>query len=73
MPSPMSDDGPALDDLTFEQALRRLEDIVDALEDETPELEEALSSYEEGTALARYCLERLEHAELRIDELSLDD
>ncbi|NBB75392.1 MAG: exodeoxyribonuclease VII small subunit [Bacteroidetes bacterium] len=69
----MSDDGPALDDLTFEQALRRLEDIVDALEDETPELEEALSSYEEGTALARYCLERLEHAELRIDELSLDD
>jgi exodeoxyribonuclease VII small subunit len=69
----MSDDGPALDDLTFEQALRRLEDIVDALEDETPELEEALSSYEEGTALARYCLERLEQAELRIDELSLDD
>lgn len=59
--------------MTFEQALRRLEEIVESLEDETPELEEALSSYEEGTALARHCLERLEKAELRIDELSLDN
>lgn len=68
----MPDTDPAPDDLTFEQALRRLEEIVESLEDETPELEEALSSYEEGTALARHCLEQLEDAELRIDELSLD-
>jgi exodeoxyribonuclease VII small subunit len=68
----MSDDPPALDEMTFEQALQRLEEIVASLEDETPELEQALSSYEEGTALAQHCLEQLEQAELRVDELSLD-
>lgn len=63
---------PAPDEMTFEQALQRLEKIVASLEDEMPELEEALSSYEEGTALARHCLKQLEQAELRIEELSLD-
>ena len=69
----MSDDGPAPEEMTFEQALQRLEEIVESLEDETPELEEALSSYEEGTELARHCLKRLEKAELRVEELSLDE
>lgn len=69
----MSDATPAPEDLTFEQALQRLEEIVEALEGETPDLETALESYEEGTELARYCLKRLEAAELRVEELSLDD
>ena len=69
----MSNDAPAPDDMTFEQALQRLEEIVESLEDETPELEQALDAYEEGTTLARLCLERLNAAELRIDELALDD
>lgn len=70
---PMPNDAPAPDDLTFEQALQRLEKIVTTLEDEPPELERALDAYEEGTTLARHCLDRLEAAELRIEELSLDD
>lgn len=68
----MPDEPPYPDDMTFEQALQRLEEIVESLEDEMPELEEALSSYEEGTTLARHCLKQLEQAELRIEELSLD-
>lgn len=63
---------PAPEDMTFEEALTRLETIVESLEDEVPDLETALASYEEGTELARHCLERLEAAELRIEELSLD-
>jgi exodeoxyribonuclease VII small subunit len=69
----MSDDAPTPDEMTFEQALQRLEEIVESLEDETPELERALDTYEEGTTLARMCLKRLDEAELRIDELALDE
>jgi len=60
------------DDITFEKAMARLEAIVMALEGSPPNLDEALTSYEEGVVLARYCLERLNTAELRIQELSLE-
>lgn len=63
---------PDPDDLTFEEALQRLERIVDQLEGDPPDLETALDVYEEGVGLARHCLDRLEQAELRIEELSLD-
>ncbi len=59
-------------DLTFEETLARLEQIVETLEDEPPALDEALDAYEEGVTLARACLERLEAAELRVEELSID-
>lgn len=66
---------PALDlpeDLTFEQALQRLEALVETLEDEAAGLDEALQAYEEGVLLARYCLQRLDTAELRVQELALE-
>ena len=47
---------------------RRLE----CLEDEAAGLDEALQAYEEGVLLARYCLERLDTAELRVHELALE-
>lgn len=59
-------------DLRFEEALTRLEAIVERLEEEPPALEAALDAYEEGVELARACLTRLEAAELRVEELSLD-
>ncbi len=64
---------PALpDDLTFEQALQRLEALTETLEDDAAGLEDALRAYEEGVLLARYCLERLDTAELRVQELALE-
>jgi exodeoxyribonuclease VII small subunit len=69
----MSDDAPAPSDLSFEDALQRLESIVDNLEDDPPALDEALDAYEEGVGLARECLERLEDAEQRVSELKLDE
>lgn len=65
-------DSPDLDDLSFEDALQRLEDIVAQLEDDPPDLESALDAYEEGVTLANQCLKRLDAAEARIEELSLD-
>ena len=60
------------EDLTFEQAVQRLEALVEKLEDDTAGLEEALQAYEEGVLLARYCLQRLDTAELRVQELALE-
>jgi exodeoxyribonuclease VII small subunit len=60
-------------DRSFEEALQRLEAIVEQLEDQPPNLEEALDAYEEGVSLARQCLERLDAAEMRVEELSLED
>jgi len=52
--------------------LQRLEALVETLEDEAAGLDEALQAYEEGVLLARYCLERLDTAELRVQELALE-
>ena len=63
---------PDADDRTFEDTLERLEDIVETLEDDSPSLDEALDAYEEGVELANACLGRLEEAEQRVSELSVD-
>jgi len=55
--------------LSFETALRRLEEIVDRLEEGDLELEAALSAFEQGVALSRRCAEQLAHAERRIEVL----
>ena len=74
MPEPFSSpaDAPLPESVTFEQALSRLEAIVESLEGDLPDLESALQAYEEGVGLAQFCLERLHHAELRVQELALE-
>ena len=57
---------------SFETALSRLEQIVGALEKGDLSLEESLKLYEEGITRARFCQERLEAAESRIEVLSQD-
>jgi exodeoxyribonuclease VII small subunit len=56
-------------DLTFEQALKRLEEIVEALETEDLDLDKSLQFFEEGVALSRHCNQQLQAAEKRIDLL----
>lgn len=58
---------------TFEQAFTRLEALVNTLEDDEASLEEALQAYEEGVTLARYCMDRLNTAEMRVQELGLEE
>ena len=53
----------------FEEALKKLEAIVEAMESEELPLESLLAKYEEGTKLARLCQEKLAEAELKIQQL----
>jgi exodeoxyribonuclease VII small subunit len=54
----------------FEEALARLEAIVQELEGKELSLEETLTRYEEGSKLVRECAQRLDEAEQRIKTLS---
>jgi exodeoxyribonuclease VII small subunit len=57
---------------TFEEAVKRLEEIVETLERGDVPLEKALDLYEEGIRLSRTCGESLKAADLRIKKLSKD-
>lgn len=57
-------------DNTFEEAMKRLEEIVQFLERGNIPLEDAVQAYEEGMKLKQFCLEKLEHAQLRIEKVT---
>ena len=61
------------DDAGFEEALKRLEEVVDRLErGDSLTLEESLSAFEEGIRLTRICRKKLDDAQLRVEQL-IDD
>lgn len=60
------------DELPFEEAMQKLESIVDAMESGDLPLETMLARFEEGTKLARQCQSKLEEAELKIQQLEQD-
>ncbi len=55
--------------MSYEEAVKKLEAIVNRLEDTEIPLEESLSSFQEGIALSRYCREKLAEIEYRVDYL----
>lgn len=55
---------------SFEEALKRLEEIVKELEDESISLEKSIELYEEGIELSKLCTQTLEEAELRIQKVA---
>ena len=58
--------------LPYEEALKKLEGIVEAMESEDLPLEALLARYEEGTRLVKICQEKLGEAELKIRQLEKD-
>lgn len=71
----MTDQAPALpqtaagEALTFEQALRGLEEIVKRLESGDVPLDDSISLYEEGERLRKLCQARLDAAQARIERI----
>lgn len=61
-----------VEELTYEQALEELEQIVSFLESEQNALDQAMAFFERGQALILRCEALLEQAELKIVELSGD-
>jgi exodeoxyribonuclease VII small subunit len=53
----------------FEEALQKLEGIVEAMESDDLPLETLLGKYEEGAKLVKICQEKLAEAELKIQQL----
>lgn len=57
---------------TFEQAMKRLEEIVQTLERGDPPLEESMILFEEGTKLSTALREMLDNAEQKVSILTQD-
>jgi len=60
---------PPTEELTFEQAIERLEEIVAELDRGDLALEEALKLFQEGTALRETCERKLADAEATVEQL----
>lgn len=54
---------------TFEEALLRLEEIIENLEDGKAPLDSSIKYYEEGIGLVQYCTDKLDEAEQKIKKL----
>jgi exodeoxyribonuclease VII small subunit len=54
---------------TFEEALEKLEWIVNQLGDQSISLEKSVELYEEGLSLSKLCTETLESASLKIEQI----
>ena len=54
---------------TFEEALEKLETIVNLLGDQSITLEKSVELYEEGLSLSKLCAETLENATLKIEQI----
>ena len=58
---------------SFEEAIKRLEELVGKLEAGDVPLEDMLKLYEEGAQLIKFCLEKLDNAEMKIKKLSANN
>tara|TARA_R100001244_G_scaffold86820_3_gene66347 strand:+ start:35256 stop:35516 length:261 start_codon:yes stop_codon:yes gene_type:complete len=68
----MSETKDDLSTLNFEDALKRLEDIVRKLESGDVPLDQSIELYSEGEKLRGLCQQRLEAAQAKIEKITLD-
>ena len=57
---------PDLNNLSFEEQMQRLEEIVEIIDDGEVALDQMLALYEEGMKRSQYCREYLEKAEQKV-------
>lgn len=65
----MSQDNSDIAAMSFEDALRALEDIVRKLEAGEVPLDQSIRLYERGAALRQHCQARLDAAQLKIEQI----
>lgn len=59
-------------EMSFEEAMKALEGVVDQLERGDVELEQSIALYERGAALKAHCDAKLKAAEEKVDAITLD-
>ncbi len=65
----MTESSPDIAGMTFEEALRALEDVVRRLESGEVALDDSIGLYERGEALRKHCQARLDAAQARIERI----
>ena len=58
------------ENLQFEEAIEKLESIIERMESEQIPLEELLKDYEEGTKLLKLCRDRIDGARQKVDKIN---
>ena len=59
--------------VTFEEAMEKLEEIVGKLEEGDVPLEKAISYFQEGMKLSKLCHDKLQHVEKQMDQILRED
>ena len=59
--------------LTFEEAMRELEKLVDSLDKGEVSLDEAIAAYDRGSQLKDYCQKKLQEAKMKIETIQSSD
>lgn len=62
-----------LEELSYEEALQELEDLVKTLEGGEKDLQTTLLYFERGQQLASYCISLLDEAESKVEQLMKGD
>ena len=60
---------PAIEAMSFEEALTELQGLVKALEKGEAKLDEAIRAYERGAALKQHCERKLREAQAKVDKI----
>ena len=61
-----------IENLSFEEALDELENIVRELESGRIKLDDAVKAYEKAVKLKQYCSKKLNEATLKVEKIEID-
>ena len=61
-----------MEKMTFEQAIKRLEEIVDLLENNETSLDDSVELFQEGVQLSQYCSKKLGNVENKASKILID-
>ena len=62
-----------LEKLTFEEAMKELELLVDSLDKGDISLDEAIAAYDRGSQLKDYCQKKLHEAKMKVETIQSSD
>ena len=61
-----------MENMTFEQAIKRLEEIVNLLENNQTSLDESVELFQEGVHLSQYCSKKLGNVENKVSKILIN-